>query len=173
MQRLTIMATQPGLPKPPSPQISDLPTDAQIASATATLVKAQLVSTSLLQRHFHPDYQSIQDLINALAEAGVITTGANGALGLAAAYREGDDEIKKFSLRQFSGCDGGDLGLNAPSIWVWGVEHGAQIIAPPDTGDEEYSIEATQLHFRFNCNVFKLLATMQGESARKARNTYL
>jgi hypothetical protein len=142
------------------------PTPALIEQATTTVVKAQCVSVSLLQRELRTGYELTLNLIAALQSAGVTTTGADGRDELTPNYREGDEAFKLASLEKFSGCDGGDPGVASSSVWIWGVEHGAPIIAPEETGDEDYGIDETQRWFPFNRNVFKLLTAVQGQSAR-------
>lgn len=84
------------------------------------------------------------------------------------------NEFLQSLLCKFKGCDGGDPGsVTEPSIWLFGIEHGWSKADQNGKGqtepDETYSVE-TQLKIRFNQSAFKLLAEIEGQSAREYRD---
>ena len=76
-------------------------------------------------------------------------------------------------LRDFHGCDGGDIGSpEKSSVWVCGIEWGGghtvenlrQIAAEPYTGDTDFGYEAWQecVDCPYNISVCKLLTALNG-----------
>lgn len=157
-----------------------------IKHASDLVVRLNAVSVSLLQRHFRLSYSTALALAAALEKAGLITDpGIDGyralsaqaqALHLAgrganAQHPDGEpsarDLFEAWAIDPFEGGDGGDAGSpQAPSIWVFGIEHGdaANLAqeAPATRVERDYSIDH-QLRYPFNAALFKLLAAMQGE----------
>jgi len=61
----------------------------------------------------------------------------------------------------FMDADGGDLGEESPSIWLFGIEHGINPYGPEKDHDYSYDI---QKKFPYNRNAFKLLSAIEGFS---------
>lgn len=136
-----------------------------VAKAGRILIKHQIASISLLQRHLHMGFTETQNLM-ALLEAMGIVAAANetGRRDLAPVFREGNPAFKEWALRKFEGCDGGDPGEpGRPSIWLFGIEHGdsPHDERAPEVCDTTYSI-TRQRTYPYNRNAFKLLAVMHG-----------
>jgi hypothetical protein len=149
--------------------------------ASALIVRLNAVSVSLLQRQFRLSYSTALALAAALEQAGLITApGIDGYRALtahattlhlagraASAEPSARELFEAWAIDPFEGGDGGDAGSpRAPSIWVFGIEHGDAINlvpeAPAPRAERDYSIDR-QLRYPYNVALFKLLAAMHGE----------
>jgi hypothetical protein len=163
---------------------SPLAPDVLAKQATDILVAHQYVSISLLQRRLRIGYTPTLHLLDDLERRGVVTPPdesgrRNLMLGFvrepgAAHALDRETEFECWALEPFSGCDGGDPGNGAaPSIWLFGIEHGASSseggTSDGQPEDEKYSI-TTQMLFKYNQNAFRLFAAIQGEAAADYRS---
>ncbi|MES3023445.1 MAG: DNA translocase FtsK [Pseudomonadota bacterium] len=148
-----------------------------LLQATELVVRLNAVSVSLLQRHFQLAYTDGLALAAALERTGIVTAaGIDGYRGLtphahalhAAGRAPSARELfESWAIDPFEGGDGGDAGsAQAPSIWVYGIEHGdaANLVqqAPAARDERDYSIDL-QLRYPFNVAAFKLFSAMHGE----------
>jgi len=148
-----------------------------LREATELIVRLKAASVSLLQRHFRLGYHAAIDLAHALESAGIITSrGMDGyrsltphALSLRPSHQppSARELFEAWAGDPFEGGDGGDAGSpEAPSIWLFGQEHGdaLNIEQEPETSRDAraYSVES-QLRYPFNRNAFKLFAAISGE----------
>lgn len=147
-----------------------------LPQATELVVRMNAVSVSLLQRHFRLGYGAGTELARALESAGIVTPpGSDGfrnltpfAMSLRPAAAPDTRELcEAWAGDPFEGGDGGDAGSpDAPSIWLFGQEHGDALNLGPvpeaSRDKRDYSIDA-QLRYPFNRNAFKLFAAIHGE----------
>lgn len=148
-----------------------------VQQATDLVVRHNLASVSLLQRHFRLGYSAGLSLMAALEASGIVTAAAsNGqraltpfALSLSRSTIElsARERFEAWACDPFEGGDGGDAGgPESPSTWLFGIEHGDAINISKELAAEsterDYSIEM-QLIYPFNRNAFKLFAAIDGQ----------
>lgn len=148
-----------------------------LGQATDLAVRMGAVSVSLLQRHFHLGYNTSLELVGALETAGIATPpGPDGQRTLTASAKSlkppapppaPRERCEAWAGNPFEGGDGGDAGSpEAPSIWLFGQEHGDPVRAVPQPEDlrseRDYTVDR-QLRYPFNRNAFKLFAAIHGE----------
>lgn len=132
-----------------------------VAAARNVVLREQIASISLLQRHLRIGYAYAQSLMAALELEGVVTgADTKGGRRLAAAHQEGLSSFRAWALGEFAGCDGGDP---YGKTWVLGVEHGDSPSDGPghDVADAGYPL-SQQRTYRYNVQLFKLLAAIEG-----------
>lgn len=131
------------------------------AVAREIIVNEQFASISLLQRHLRIGYSHAQSLMNSLESAGVVTPPlATGMRRLTDAYQEGLPDFRTWAVSEFAGCDGGD---RLAKTWVLGFEHGESGATSAHLLEDDGYPIARQRTYRFNRQVFKLLAAIKGE----------
>lgn len=133
----------------------------QLAGARELLMNEQLASVSLLQRHLRIRYSEACALMEALQRDGVVTAlAANGMRELTPPYQDGSAQFRSWALTPYAGCDGGD---HLAKTWVLGVEHGdSDFDGPVDPANYDGYPIAQQSTYRYNVQVFKLLAAIKG-----------
>ncbi|WP_198288730.1 DNA translocase FtsK [Pandoraea sp. B-6] len=144
--------------------------------AKSILIEEQEVSVSLLQRRFRMGYSDALRLMSELEEHHVVTApGKTGVRTFQPPYQNEkagmiNRNFSEEALAKFVGCDSDELAAgtpSAPSIWLFGIEHGTYKSqhdgADPTSGSDEYSI-GLQRKWPYNQKAFKLLAAMKGFS---------
>lgn len=131
-----------------------------------------VASTRPLQSRLCVGYTLALEIMEALEAKGVVSAPDKFGKRYRLIERILTPVFEKYALEKYYGCDGDERQAGTPmnrSTWVFGIEHGTFKSVHDDdldpTDDVTYSI-GTQKSFPYNVNLFKLLAVMEGHSAR-------
>lgn len=138
-----------------------------LAAGRRIILEEQLASIALLQRHLRLGFGFATALMRALEQQGIVEDSGEGHFRLSDRVQDGSAGFRSWALGRHSGCDGGD---GQGAVWVLGVEHGNSPNegSGPDAAHDGNPI-ARQRTYRYNVQVFKLLAAIAGMAVQDWR----